>query len=115
MQVHLDILLNRSERPMSIVADCIALIRTRLLDFEGQPAESSELAISLVQQAVEEFSRTGQILSKVTEASVFRPPFYVNCFLPILLSPASKCDVQRLVEQLHRYVGAGIYHIIITN
>lgn len=106
MQVHLDTLLNRSERSLTVVADYITLIRTRLLDLGGFPAENSELAASLVQQAVEEFSRTGNILSKVTEASVFRSPFYVRCFLPLLLSPTKKDGAQKeLVEKLFKYVG----------
>lgn len=114
LQVHLDVMSNRSDRSLSVVADYITLIRTRLLDLGGFPAENSEFAASLVQQAVEEFGRTGNILSKVTEASVFRSPFYVRCFLPLLLSPTKKDGDQKgLVEKLFRYVIAFSVYILI--
>lgn len=59
------------------------------MDIKDSPLDNGNAAC-LVQEAVEEFSRTGHILSAVAEASVFRSPFYVRCFLPLLLSPLAK-------------------------
>lgn len=103
-QVHLDALLNKPERSWGVVADHIMLIRTRLLDLGDSPVENREFAASLVQQAIEEFCHTGRILSKVSEASIFRSPFYVRCFLPLLLSPSAKEDKvqQALVKKMFK-------------
>jgi hypothetical protein len=69
------------------------------------PPEKSVFAVSLVQKSVEEYSRTGRILPEVAEASIFRSPFYVHCFLPVLLSPNELGEAQReLIEELFKCV-----------
>ena len=115
VQVHLDILSSRCERSLKVVSDYVSSIRARLLDVEDFPVENSKSAASLVEQAVDEFSTSGRILSKVTEASIFCSPFYVRCFLPLLLSHAKKDNIHGgLVEKLFKYVDAFAYHIIIS-
>lgn len=85
----MEVLSNRSE---PFVADYITLVRTRLIDLRNSSVEEKDyVAEACVQQAVEEFSSAaGHIPSKIIEASVFRPSFYVRRFLPLLLSPSAK-------------------------
>lgn len=102
-QVHLDTLSNRFERSLKMVSDYITSIKARFLDVENFPSENSKLADSLIEQAVEEFRCSGRILSKVTEASKIHSSFYVQYFLPLLLSRAKKDNVQGgLVEKLFK-------------
>lgn len=72
------------------------MIRTRLIDLGDCLVEGNNLAASvLVEQAIEEYSRSGHISCRVIEASIFRSPFYVGWFLPLLLSVSAKQDRTR--------------------
>lgn len=84
----------------------MALVRTRVKDLGGGASCSGVTeAAQLLQQALEEFEISGHVLPKVMEASIFRAPFYVGSFLPLLLCPSEAGGVQReLVEELNRYV-----------
>lgn len=88
-----------------LLTDYLTLIRTRLIDLGGAPSEKNEsVALRLVQQAVEEFNSSGRILPKVVEICIFSSPFYIGCFLPLLLSASAreKAPRRRLIEKLFR-------------
>lgn len=67
-----------------------------MTDLSSTSLEENEVdASKLVQQAIEEFRSFHQILTRVTEVSIFSAPFYVGCFLTLLLSGSAKEDAAR--------------------
>lgn len=86
-QVHLDIL-SRKDVSHTFLTEYSQLARTRLHDLGDVASDSREAAASLVQQAVAHFRSSGSILKKVIEVSIFRSPFFIGSFLPLLLSAA---------------------------
>ena len=46
-----------------------------------------------VQEALEQFAKSGKLPPKVLEASIFRKPYFVRRFLPALLTPTPVCPV----------------------
>ena len=49
--------------------------------------QGSLSAIADVQEALEQFAKSGKLPPKVLEASIFRKPYFVRRFLPALLTP----------------------------
>ena len=95
-----------SEWSSSAFADYATLVRTRLIDLGQSFEERKEYAAaSLVKKAVDEFGCIGRVSSEVIEASIFSSPFYVRCFLPLLLSPAMKGEKIReaLILKLYKF------------
>jgi len=81
-------------------------VQTRLTDLEGSLTEKNRsVACNLLEEAIEEFNNFGQISRRVTEISVFNSPFFVGCFLPLLLTVSSADDEPRqgLIRELYRY------------
>ena len=100
LQVHLDAFASRSEK---LITDYISLIKTRLIDLGDCPVDRNNLEASvLVQQAIEEYSFSGHISHRVIEASIFRSPFYISCFLPLLLSDEKDSTRQALIMELSK-------------
>ncbi|XP_021112194.1 Fanconi anemia group A protein isoform X10 [Heterocephalus glaber] len=85
-----------------VLTDYISLARTRLADLKvslenmglygdgslaRDVAEPRSQAAQDVEKAVSMFEHTGKVPVPVLEASIFRRPYYVSHFLPVLLTP----------------------------
>lgn len=106
MQVHLDVLSKRQDYS-NLLADFTALVKTRLADHNVTSFEKNEIAATkLIQHAIDDFEISGHISSKVIEVSTFSSQFYINCFLPLLLSGSTREDKNRqaLIMELFRFV-----------
>ena len=97
-QVHLDIF-SRRDTSHSFLTEYSQLARTRLRDLGDITTDNNEAAASLLQQAVAHFQSSGSILKKVIEVSIFRSPFFIGSFLPLLLAAA---DTEPLVLELFK-------------
>ncbi len=87
-----------------MVYDHFTLIRTRISDLEHVIFKDDSEASRLLQESLKEFVNSNRISAKIIEASIFRSPFYVGCFLPKLLSaPMDKESSQyAFVQELYK-------------
>lgn len=98
-------MLSRAKCSRSSLTEYTTIVKTRLTDLSGTALEKNEVfASELIQQAIEKYCSCGCILSRVTEVSIFNSPFYIGCFLPLLLSPSGREDPARqaLITELYR-------------
>ncbi|KAJ3596135.1 hypothetical protein NHX12_002544 [Muraenolepis orangiensis] len=87
----------------SLLQEYVSLTRTRLADLKvsvedmrmyedvsgasGEPVKHQCQALQDVEKALSLFATTGRISATVMEASIFRRPYFLNRFLPALLTP----------------------------
>ncbi|GIY04102.1 fanconi anemia group A protein [Caerostris extrusa] len=96
------------EKPFSVPSSCqsiyndyIVLLKTRINDLEPQVQPED-----LINKLLLMYQDTGRIPSYVMEASLMRKHYFVNEFLPVLLSPRiipAIPDIrERFIDELHR-------------
>ncbi|GBM61370.1 Fanconi anemia group A [Araneus ventricosus] len=96
------------ERPLTVTSECqsiyndyTVLLKTRIKDLEPQiqPEDVISKLLSVYQD-------TGKVPSYVMEASLMQKQYFLNVFLPVLLTPRvvpTFPDVrERFIEELHR-------------
>ncbi|XP_030223179.1 Fanconi anemia group A protein isoform X2 [Gadus morhua] len=87
----------------SLLQEYVSLAKTRLADLKvsvedmsmyedvsgatGEPGKHQCQALQDVERALSLFTTTGRISATVMEASIFRRPYFLNRFLPALLTP----------------------------
>ncbi|CAL8262683.1 unnamed protein product [Merluccius merluccius] len=87
----------------SLLQEYVSLAKTRLADLKvsvedmgmyqevsgatGEPVKHQCQALQDVEKALSLFTTTGRISATVMEASIFRRPYFLNRFLPALLTP----------------------------
>ncbi|XP_055011916.1 Fanconi anemia group A protein-like [Boleophthalmus pectinirostris] len=104
----------------SLLQEYVSLAKTRLSDLKesledmglyedvsAAPTEQSQRQEELdVEKAVSLFESTGRISATVMEASIFRRPYFLTRFLPVLLTPRAlpnKADVRmKFIEALKK-------------
>ncbi|XP_057381020.1 uncharacterized protein LOC130703609 [Daphnia carinata] len=90
--------------------DYAALVRTRLEDLRlkqtDQIIEEDATVVKEVATAIAAFEKSGRISNAVIEAAIFRKPYFINKFLPILLKPRRVPNppdaLEELVEELKK-------------
>ncbi|XP_064598829.1 Fanconi anemia group A protein-like [Liolophura sinensis] len=103
-----------------VLSDYLTLARTRLADLKdpidsggvgdtAAPGTSSDKAQKLeneIEKALAVFDSSGKIPPSIIEASIFRKPYYLGRFLPVLLQPRPLPDIpdrrMKLIEELKR-------------
>ncbi|KAJ7997768.1 hypothetical protein DPEC_G00215550 [Dallia pectoralis] len=91
-----------SVKHRALLQEYVSLAKTRLADLKvsveemglyedvsgaGVSAQPQSQALQDVEKAVLLFSNTGRISATVMEASIFRRPYFLTRFLPVLLTP----------------------------
>ncbi|KAK7068186.1 hypothetical protein SK128_013543 [Halocaridina rubra] len=97
-----------------VLKDYFTLARARLQDlnenFDGNMNSQRNLVekgkvMKEVETCIQQFCQSGKIPNFILEASIFRKPYYLSSFLPILLTPRTLPDEPdpqiTLVEALH--------------
>lgn len=91
--------------------DYTVLVRTRLEDFKlkqstDQIIEEDATVVKEVGIAIATFEKSGRISNAVIEAAIFRKPYFINKFLPMLLKPRRVPNppdaLEELVEELKK-------------
>ncbi|CAH1780489.1 unnamed protein product [Owenia fusiformis] len=104
----------------AVYSDYVTLAKTRLADlkepieemsiYSGNPATSGGIQgdqiNSDVETAIAMFEKSSKIPTTLLEASIFRKPFFVGKFLPILMKPRPLPDIadprMRLIDELQK-------------
>ena len=60
-------------------------------------------ATKLIKQSMEEFCHSGRIPPKIIQICIFNSSFYLDCFLPLLLSVSAKEEgLHALITELFK-------------
>lgn len=112
LSVHLSVLPQVSSTAKNLLNEYVAVAKTMMQDLNVQERPSSfssnnaatEAARADVNRGLDHFRSTGAVPKTIMEISVFRKPYFVGSFLPVLLNPeAAKNDASRqaCIEQLN--------------
>ena len=75
--------------------DYTALLRTRLIDLntQGKSEQVDDVdgdVVKEVESAVAAYERSARVPNSVLEAAIFRKPYFIGKFLPVLLKPRAR-------------------------